>query len=130
MLLLKAFQEPVDVEEKLIDELLARPERRGEYVKRAKGYEAPFVVEKRPTEMSLLRGMLADAEGGVDIGGGSYRRLSGVAHAVAYGLVQLIEATGSASQVGVSRGQVRQSSPVTAAHLSRSHLRSRKPGRG
>jgi hypothetical protein len=114
-LLLGSVDEPTDEQKQRIDELLAGPARRGEYVKRAKGYEAPFVGQKRPTEMSLLSEMLADAEDGFDVGGASYRLLSSVAHSIAYGLVHLIEPIGSVPETaGVSRGRVRQSSATTA----------------
>jgi len=117
VLLLDAVGEPMDEAKQLIDQLLDGPARRGEHVKRAKGFDPPYIQQKRPTEMSLLREMTADAEDGVDVGGASYRLLSGVAHAVAYGLVQLIEPIGHAWEPGVSRGQVNQSSVLTAAHF-------------
>ncbi len=41
--------------------------------------------------MELLRGVLGQASQGVDVGGTTYRLLSGVAHAAGNGLVQMIE---------------------------------------
>jgi hypothetical protein len=61
--------------------------------------------------------MMTDAEDGLDIGGTSYRLLSGVAHAASYGLVQMIERTDRSTEPGVSTGRVRQSSATAAAHF-------------
>jgi hypothetical protein len=54
---------------------------------------------------------------GLDVGGTSYRLLSSVAHATAYGLVSLVDASGPSDEQGVSNGRIRQSSATTAAHL-------------
>jgi len=92
---------------------------RGHYaVKVAKGFgNPPFVGAKPPTEMELLRGVLGQASQGVDVGGTTYRLLSGVAHAAGYGLVQMIESMGPDARPGVAQGRVRQSSPIAAAHF-------------
>jgi hypothetical protein len=67
--------------------------------------------------MELLRGVLDHASHGVDVGGTTYRLLSGVAHATGYGLVQLLEPMGLDARPGVTQGRVRQSSSIAAAHL-------------
>lgn len=61
MLLLKGAGESTGSEQERVDGILEGPRRRGEHVRAARGYVAPYVGSPVPTEMSLLGEMTAAA---------------------------------------------------------------------
>jgi hypothetical protein len=118
VLVVEGLGEDATAQRRDIDEILGTASRQGFFVKPGKRFKSPYVHEEQPTRMALLEQMMSDAaEDGIEVGGSTYRVLSGVAHSTSYGLVQMIEPVGRASEPGVAEGRVRQSSATTAAHL-------------